>query len=167
MKPVLLNHIPESGSIEEVRFDAIGDCTWIKFQDSNYLDWVGVFGMGWGGGDDVIQIGHNVVFVLSNGQGYFIDVNERKLLCKTECDYLKSIIQADPDTVIAATDTEVYVYNINGLVFATKRIASDGINLKSFASGIVIGEVWGIDKWYPFSLNIENQHHKCSWSCTW
>jgi len=167
MKPVLLNNIPESGSIEEVRFDANGDCTWVKFQDSDYLDWVGVFGMGWGGGEDAIQISDNLAFVLSSGQGYFIDVNARKVLGKTDCDYLKSIIQAHPDTVVATTDTEIHVYNVAGLVFLTKRLASDGIKLKSFSSGLVRGEVWGFDKWYPFTLDINNQQYKCSWSCNW
>jgi len=168
MNPVLLNNIPESGSIDEVRFDAAGDCTWVKFQDSEYIDWVGVFGMGWGGGEAAIQINDDLAFVLSNGQGYLVDINGRELLSKTDCDYLKSVIPSDcGNAFIGATDTEVYVYSLDGLVFSTERIASDGIKLASCSKGLVIGEVWGFDKWYPFALDVSNQKFTCAWSCTW
>jgi len=167
MNPEILANIPESGSIDEVRFDASGDCTWVKFLDSDYTDWVGVFGHGWGGGQDAQQNTNGVAFVLSNGQGYVIDVNSRTLLSKTECDYLKKVIFCgDTDIFLAATDTDLRVYNDKGLVFSTERIASDGINLNSCDNGVVAGEVWGFDKWYSFTLDTAVQKYECSWLCS-
>ena len=167
MKLEILTNIPESGSIEEVRFDATGDCTWVKFQDSDCLDWVGVFGLGFGGGKAVLGNSHGIAFILSNGQGYIINVNSRKLLSKTECDYLNKVISSDAgDIFVASTDTDIRVYRKDCIIFSTERIASDGINLKSCNDNIVVGEVWGFDKWYPFTLNIKNQKFECSWLCT-
>lgn len=161
MKPILLNNIPKSESFEELRFNAEGDCTWVKFQDSEYIDWIGVFGKGWNdGGEDVIPINYGIAFILSNGQGYIVDVNNRKLLGKTECDSAGS-------TVIATTDIEIHIYDSNHLLFSTKRIASDGIKLKSCRNATVTGEVWGFDKWYPFTLDIKNQQYRCIWSYNW
>ena len=166
MKPEILTNIPESGSIDEVRFDASGDCTWVKFLDSDYIDWAGVFGHGWGGGQDAHQNANGVAFVLSNGQGYIIDVNSRNLLSKTECDYLKKIVSCgDTNTFVAATNTDLRVYSDKGLSFSTERIASDGINLNSCGNGIVAGEVWGFDKWYSFTLDTTKQKYECGWSC--
>jgi len=166
MKSEILKNIPESGSFEEVRFDAFGGCTWVKFQDSEYIDWLGVFGYGWGGGAAIANNSNGVSFVLSNGQGYIVDINSRKLLHKTECDYLKlSIACTSQGFFVTATDVELYVYDQNGLLFTTKRIASDGIVLNECNNGKVSGRVYGFDKWYPFSLKIKNQEYKCSWSC--
>ncbi len=166
MKPEILHNIPESGSIDEVRFDASGTCTWVKFFDSECREWVGVFGQGVGGRELALQGTNGVVLVLSKGQGYVIDINSRTLLHKTECDYLgKALVCSDSSIFAAATDTDIRIYSSTGLILSTERIASDGINFDSFTNHVLKGEVWGFDRWYRFILNAENHTYECNWSC--
>ena len=166
MKLEILTNIPESGSIDEVRFDAFGDCTWVKFVDADCIEWVGVFGQGWGGGVDACQNSSGAAFVLSGGQGYVVDINSRKLISKTECDYLKKVISCDEENIfVAATDTDLRVYSDAELIFSTERIASDGVNLSTFNNGVLAGEVWGFDKWYPFTFDTTKRTYKCDWVC--
>lgn len=164
MKSEILNTIPKSGSFDEVKFDAAGDCLWVYFQDSKYLEWVGVFGYGWSGGKCVAHNSDGVSFVIAKGQGYILDINERNLLHKTECDYLKQCIANDNNEIfIATTNLEVYVYNKNGFLFSTERIASDGIEITSCKNNILTGKVYGFDEWFDFRLNLENEKYDCKW----
>jgi len=146
-----------------VNFDASGDCLWVKFQDSDFSDWVGVFGPGFGGGDDALQNAGGIAFLLSNGQGYVIDAYTRTLLSKTACDYLKRVVLCN-SLFVTATDTDIRVYDSKRLVFCTERVASDGIVFDACDDGVVMGKVWGFDRWYSFTLNIATQEYECSWA---
>jgi len=163
-QPEILSTIPRSGSVDEVRFDASGDCLWVKFQDSDFSDWVGVFGPGWGGGDDAQQNVSGIAFVVSNGQGYVVDVYSRALLSKTACDYLKRVVSCSNNMFVAATNTDIRVYDSKKLVFCTERVASDGIEFDTYGDSTVKGKVWGFDSWYSFTLNIVTQKYECNWA---
>ena len=47
MESEILKTSPLSGKYEEHRYDATGNTMWVKFLDSEYLEWCGVFGLGW------------------------------------------------------------------------------------------------------------------------
>jgi hypothetical protein len=44
MKAAVLSTPPTSGTLRERWFDAIGECTWIQFEDEQGERWAGAFG---------------------------------------------------------------------------------------------------------------------------
>lgn len=164
MKAELLNQIPLSGSVEEKHFDAISNCTWVMFEDRDYCNWAGVFGYGWGGGTEVCLNESGLAFVLSNGQGFLIDVQSRNLLHKTECDYLKSVVAlTNGDTFVASDDLHLYLYENGNLTHTTERIALDGIEFKCAGFGEVVGKLWGLNEWHEFEFSVRKRELKSSW----
>ncbi|MCV6604319.1 MAG: hypothetical protein OIF34_03370 [Porticoccaceae bacterium] len=165
MEAHILNIIPESGAFYEVRFDAVSECTWVKFQNSDHCDWVGVFGDGWGGGHDVSTNENGICFIISGGQGYIININTKQLLHKTECDYLHGSIAMNCDTFVASDGIRLRVYNVSGEVYCSKRISFDGVQLTKTDGAIVNGKVWDLNCWVDFSFNPDTYNFKCAWSC--
>jgi hypothetical protein len=62
----LLPEIPISGTYEEVKFDARGECLWVKF-DLHSEIWVGTFGRG--------IFGLNCVMLFSSDRRAFVFAN--------------------------------------------------------------------------------------------
>ena len=88
----LLSLPPVSGSIDEVRFDAVGTCNWVRFVGDDYEEWCGVFGRGFTKDVKTVVNRYGHCFVLSSGQGYIVDVHRRALLHKTQYGWLVSVI---------------------------------------------------------------------------
>jgi len=165
----LLSQIPLSGSIDELRFNATGNCTWVEFTDNSYNSWCGIFGHG-------VETGHSSVainsvdqsFVISQGQGYLIDINSRKLLHLTKNDWLISVISVpNCDVFVACTDTKIYAYSSKGLLWVSERVSFDGIKLNSSDDHKVKGKVWNLEKWVGFSLKLDGWVYQSEFKCDW
>jgi len=166
MNVQILNQIPESGSIDETRFDAVSDCKWYLFEDSDYCEWAGVFGNGCHGGTDVCMNPNGTAFVLAYGQGYIVNINTRQQLHKTQCDYLRAVTcSSESELFIATDDLYLYVYNCAGLIHETNRIALDGIEFFECKAGNVYGRLWGLNQWHDFIFNLAEKELKSSWVC--
>ena len=143
----------------------MSECSWVKFQDSDYLDWVGIFGHGWGGGNFVCVNESGVGFVIANGQGYVVDVNLRELLLKTECDYLYSCVAA-PDNMFVATDGfQLRVYDTTGESYCSDRVSIDGVEFDGFCDELVSGTVWDLSEGVKFTFNPFTKSYQCNWKC--
>ena len=92
MHAELLKSIPLSGTYPEVQFDVGINSTWVKFLDANYDEWCGVFGGG-NSNYSCVEFSENSeqAFVVSAGQGYLVDIEERTLRYKTDLDDLTLI----------------------------------------------------------------------------
>ena len=166
MKAEILSKKPTSGSIDEIQFDAVGNCTWIQFEDSNYEDWCGVFGQGWGGSCSVCINNEGIAFIISNGQGYIIDVNKRTLMHKTECDYLIQCKEINgKDLFIASDFIKIFLYSYDKLEFVSERISIDGIEFLETNLEQVSGKVSDLENWYTFTFDLKNYRYNCQWKC--
>ena len=101
----ILNEPPESGKYKEISYNVNPyDNFWVLFQDEEYNEWVGCFGVDGLGGKKVYQfIGTTKYFVIANSVYYTIDVNTCELIYSyTSHDPILNTIQVDNDDIIFA-----------------------------------------------------------------
>lgn len=107
MEAKILDRPPLSGDYEEHSFIESGNSTlWVKFIDSEYLEWVGVFSQGdWKSNNIVLPVEDKELFlVVAGGQGYFVDPDSRKIIEKTDWDLIENISYNDETNSFLATD---------------------------------------------------------------
>ena len=162
----LLSLPPVSGSIDEVRFDAAGTCNWVRFVDDEYQEWCGVFGRGFTKDVNAVVNRYGHCFVLSSGQGYLVDVHSRALLHKTEYGWLVSVISIPETDIFLACDyTHLIVYSPAGIVWESERISVDGITFVEVSESTVKGQVWNMEDWVDFVLDIKGWKYHSSYVC--
>lgn len=154
----ILDEPPISGTIDEVFFNAIGECTWVLFKDG-FDQWAGVFGRGLWGADSVIPFGNDdEAFVISRGQGYVVNLTDRSLTYMTNENELEdAIISHNKQFVIACDAFCLFMYNTGGLEWRSERISYGGIRLTHTSEKYLYGEVDGIEDWEKFSLDLESK----------
>ena len=160
----ILRTPPQSGDFEEHRFDAYGECTWVKFEDHTGLEFCGVFGGGIGNRSSLARLGDRA-FVISAGQGYIVDIRSRSLVHQTKSDDLVAVASAGRCGRFAAHDLiKFFVYD-NGLIWASKRISADGIIIDEVRDDVVFGKVFDFEDWVGFSLDLATFEYECDWQC--
>lgn len=93
----VLEKPPLSGSIEEILFEAFGECTWVKFSNDDE-EWAGDFGNGHSSNVQEVAVFHsgNHAFVIAKGKGYLISLKNRSLILKMG-DYCLEYVVAVPE----------------------------------------------------------------------
>lgn len=97
---------PTSGEFTELRFNAVGDCAWVRFDAAE--SWVGVFGHGAFGSSAAVATSEadETAFVVAGGQGYLLDRSACEVVHLSEFDYLKSVIAVPESSLyVACSDT--------------------------------------------------------------
>jgi hypothetical protein len=160
MNSTILTSIPISGSVEEVHFDARGECTWVEFERKDKR-WVGVFGKGSIVPDinQAIQFTQsNHVFVLAGGQGYIVDSDTQKCTHKSKRDYFQAAISIPNRELVVACDfTNIEFFDSNKALWRSTRIALDGIRLEGATSSELHGAVWQSDGWYTIVFDLDRR----------
>jgi hypothetical protein len=143
-----------SGDFREVRFDAIGRCSWFLFQPWDEDDWVGVFGRG-GSTREAVALSQSVdAFVIAGGRGYLINTNDKSLVHRTEREFfVDALFLPDRNLFVVADDLYLYGYNANGEQWRTHRISWDGIRNLAVDGPNVKGQAWGLDTWHDFTFH--------------
>ncbi len=163
----LLSSPPVSGSIDEVRFDAVGNCLWVKFADDEYQEWCGVFGPGFDTFSKAVvtdQSGH--CFIISSGQGYIVDVHTRGLLHKTENDALVFVIVIPGrELFIACSSIRLIAYSPAGVIWQSRRVSVDGIKFLEVNESTLTGQVWNMEDWVDFVLDIDGWKYHSEYMC--
>lgn len=155
---------PQSGDFEELRFDAFGDCTWVRFEDHTGLEFCGVFGGGIGNRSSLALLGDRV-FVISAGQGYIFDIRSRSVVHRTKSDYLVGATSAERCGLFVAHDLiRLFVYG-DDLIWASKRVSADGITIDEVRNELVRGKVFDFEDWVGFSLDLITFEYECGWQC--
>lgn len=152
--------IPESGSVTERWFDAIGDCTWVQFVTDDGCKWAGVFGngdaRGLGSCKAALFGNDRTAMVVADGQGYVVDARTGELHHKTDRDDLCDVISVPGrDFVIVCDLTDLYAISANAEIWHSPRIALDGIKLESATEQMLAGKGWQRDDWHPFVLHFD------------
>jgi len=166
IKAEILSSPPISGSIDEVRFGPLGNCTWVRFTDSNREEWCGVFGPGHAARTATVANTAGQSFVVASGQGYLIDVNSRELLHQTQHVWLISAIAVPERDVFLACDyTNLLAYSPAGLLWESRRVSVDGITLSSATPSQVRGQVWNLESWVDFILDVDSWQYRSEFVC--
>ena len=165
MNAEILSHLPTSGSYEEVKFDATDTCTWVKFEDSEYSEWIGVFGQGWGGKNAVSLNENGAAFVIALGQGYILKIDSRELIAKTRCDYLSGCIATTTNAFVANDGIRLRTYDGEKMLYCSQRVSMDGIVFTELKDGLIYGKVWAISDWADFSFDPMSNDYRCDWKC--
>jgi hypothetical protein len=146
---------PISGEFTEFKFDASGDCTWVKFSSQNRVV-VGIFGNGELTTSSVTLFDDGKhVLILASGQGYIIDLASMKLTHKTERSYLSHAKLVKDTQLVAASDFfSVLLYKPEGLVWVAERIANDDLKIDIATAKLISGTFWSGTEISKFTLDI-------------
>lgn len=159
MNAKLLENRPLSGTFPEQWYEAMGECTFVLFEDLDYVEWLGVFG---NGGitkySAAIQfLNTTSVLVIAQGEGYVVDNQTKKLIYKTKCDYIVNAVQIPArDLVFACDFTNLYAFSSKEQIWQSDDIASDGIELGKVTGGFVHGKAWQYSQWYSFTVKVDD-----------
>jgi hypothetical protein len=162
----LLRVRPQSGQFPERQFDAFGNTTWVKFTDDAFEEWCGVFGAGTNAASAVTCASAGAhAFIVSAGQGYFVDMNSRTLLHKTHSDRIThAAFIPGSGRVVACDWTHLFVLGVDGSVWDSGRVSFDGISFTEVTVDHVIGRVNDLsDDGVEFCLRLSPIHYDCSW----
>jgi hypothetical protein len=157
----LYEHVPESGSIAERRYDAGSFCTFVRFEPEFDEPWAGVFGNGTirKRTKDAVLFGDNRhAFVIAAGQGYVVDIETGELLQKTDYDYFGGAITVPQQSfVVAHDDLSLYLIHPKTVGWQSERIARFGITLETATPTRLIGALEQHNGWYRFEFSYENR----------
>lgn len=161
MSARILKNTPISGESPEVHFgEHFKQSLWVEFVDNVFEKWNGCFEC------EYPKLFHGVLLdkenktalVVSSGVGHLIDIENRKLLFKTE-DHpaIESAVSTtNPDYFIAGTYCSVYVFDNKKLI---KEVEADGlvdgIYFKFQVDRRVTGDLVTIDNPFDFHLDFE------------
>ena len=170
MEAKILSRPPLSGDFEEHSFVESGNNTlWVKFLDSEYLEWVGVFSQGeWKSTNLVAPLkDENLFLVVAGGQGYFVDANARKISAKTDWDMIEAIAyNEETDSFVATDGLCLAVIEGTTMVWSGNRVSADGISIERQEGSVVYGKVNDLtDKGSEYSFNIKTKEFLCGWEC--
>ncbi len=166
MEAEILPIPPTSGDYEEHNFSDSGNTVWIKFFDSEWMEWCGVFSLGWKSGSSVHRIlGQPVFLVVAGGQGYYVDVNARKVVYTTDWDDIEAIIYSEEIKGFVVSDgLRVGIINKGQLVWCSDRISLEGITFLNSSGPIVEGVLNDCtDEGCKFKFNVLTKKIESPW----
>ncbi len=142
MHAEILKKPPISGVFEEHNFSETNDCLWVKFVDQDAAEWIGIFDNNFGTSlKTVIPISEsNSVLVISNGQGYLVDLNKRVITEKTDWQDVESIIYNDETGLYLASDgLSLLLLDGAECIWTGERVSLDGITFTNQQGHVVEG----------------------------
>ncbi len=161
-----IRHRPVSGDYEELIFNHNEELFWVYFEDSDYDEYYGLFGGGGWTRYCNVEYTDNIAFVVSFGQGYLFDIDQRQIVLQTPIDQIGSFqLHPQKQYFIACSQIELFVFSKEQLLWSSKRISSDGIKIDFMTEHEVIGRVYDFSKWVEFRLNLLTYNYECDWQC--
>lgn len=135
---------PVSGSYEEYDFGDSAGRYWIKFTNSQYVEWCGKFGLGLKPGRRKILWFPNTreFFVLADGQGYVVDADKREVIARTRNNAIEDAVFIPNRRLVAVTDgLTIGLFDQTGDIWESKRIAYDGITFEQVKADRITGHL--------------------------
>lgn len=168
MEAEILKSIPISSTFEEYIFSMSGDVLWVKFLDSDCLEWVGTFDLGDRYNSSFVYLEPQALFpcfVVAGGQGYFVSINERKVLAKTKWSPIESAIYNTTENCwVVSNGLCLGIIKNMELEWKSERISFDGITFTSQNRGVVAGLLNDLtEQGGPFEFNIKTREIIAPW----
>lgn len=160
-KFVILKGLPPYGNPAE-QFSWSGEGEYreglvVEFKPKGLPDWIGNFQRGGTNQDYIVEHPNSdYCFVIAGGNGYVVDMNNRKLIEKFG-EILKGFIVTEKKSeVIHNNSTDLIAYGAQGQLWQTKRLAWDGIRNMKLQDQYIYGEALDVDDhWVPFRVNLK------------
>lgn len=150
---------PASGELEEYRFNAFGDCLFIKFEPEDGLPWIGIFGKG-EGVHNAVACSEFVAVAIAGGKAYYVRLDTKSLVYTTDAAMFCDVIATDDsETFVAINHTSIHLLSTAGHVWQSSRISWDGMRNASAQGAKVAGEAWSpLDNtWMPFAVDLKSR----------
>jgi hypothetical protein len=168
MEVKILKSIPISGTFEEHILSMSDDVLWVKFLDSEYLEWVGTFDLGDSYGSNFVYLEPGNVsqcFVVARGQGYFVDINQRKVLAKTQWSSIDSAVyNIIENSWVISNGIYLGVLKNMHLEWCSERVSLDGITFTSQKGEVVFGMLNDLTKQGgSFEFNVKTKEIIAPW----
>lgn len=159
----ILNALPVSGEYEEYECGSGINFIAIKVIDDNYSEYCVKFSVGAGKVTKAELIGA-ILFVIAKGRGYLFDLNKRRLISDSGIGNLTNVFVFDSlGYFVTNNNTDLYVFSVSELLWASGRISSDGIAINSVDNSVIKGQVFDFVRWVDFLLDLENFTYECEW----
>ena len=166
--PEEFREIPLSGSYEEHDFGYRDQRCWLKFTDSQHIEWCGKFAPGAKAGSRKVLWFPNTreFLVLVDGQGYVVDSEQREVRAKTKSDMLEDAIMIPGQGLVAVTDgLTIGLVGRTGDIWESKRLTFDGIAFNDASDDHVTGKLWDLtDDWCDFIFHVDERRIEAEWS---
>ena len=174
MNAVLLTEKPTSGTCPECSWaSASRPNVWVRF-DEEEATWIGIFEAGYSNFTAIAAFGDDdgrTVLVIAGGQGYIVDVEERRLVRRAEWEDAQCAATVPgANFVVVADCTRVWLETRDGEIRTTartgswqafreksNRLAMDGIVIQAVTPTSVSGAAWWMGTWHPFDLDPTDQ----------
>jgi hypothetical protein len=177
MNVEILQELPISGSIDERAFFVTNTNTWVRFEDGEGVEWVGVFGgageAGFNAAAPFPSDNGRTVLVIATGQGYVIDTASRSLIRRTSSSRLCAVSAAPGhDFVLVADDWSIWAVDriherqatwaeeqavvnpFDGVRRVRQALAIDGFVFDSVTSEALLGRALVMEGPQPFALSL-------------
>jgi hypothetical protein len=154
-----------SGILPELGFPPPEDCLQVQFHPGASPDWVGTFGKGDIGSDAVvISDDKSFVVVIARGLVYVVDPYRQELIYTLDQSHILHAVPIPNSSLVVAHDwTRLYILGKSAVIWNSRRIAIDGIEITSVNSSSIHGAVVGEEmQSVPFQLNVGTWHYESS-----
>ncbi len=159
--PSPCHYFPENSS-------SIGrDGVMIWFQAKNQDPWIGIFAFGDGGvnNKDAVYLGpdEDHLAVLSRGAAYVVRVQDHSAIEVEATPVFPAVGAPSKQLLIFHDYTKLVAYGVAGLVWKSKRVSWDGIEIEALmGDGTLKGRAWDAphERWVEFSVDIETGRHR-------
>lgn len=166
MHAEILEFIPTSGAFEEVDFSTNDNhLLWIRFDDDNGSSWCGKFPLGFKANHSKIaHFAGNQFFVLSGGQGFFLDAKNRKIINRTESESIEDFLIYSGE-VVCNDGLHILIPSTEAPTWRSKRFSYDGIQFKSCEAGKIFGSFNDLsDEGSSFTFDVKSRALNCDHS---
>lgn len=161
MSAEILLASPVSGECLEISFgEHFRSPLWVRFTDNHFQEWAGCFSKAHEKALTLVLTdeGNKTGFVVAGGQGYLLDIAQKKLILQLEdAPVIESAIRTNqPDYFVAGTSHSIYLLNETGLVKEIEpEIIIDGIYFKQQQDSKAIGELATAENQYEENVEFE------------
>lgn len=130
----------------------------VRFYRDDGSSWVGNFDLGHGSLNSVQKLSYdNLLLVIAQGAGYFINPNYEKEIKNIGYDFDK-IIKDESNRIILVGSTDITIMESKGELWVSDRISYDGIEIEKVENSIIYGKVLTMeDEEIDFTLNLHSK----------
>lgn len=148
----------KASSLSGLTFETRGSEAWFSVKPQNFPTWVGRFAGGPGGLNGVFSTpSPNVVCIVVNGQGYWLDVDSPESFQTVRSLPIKNVFSVTSHELLVFVDyVRIAAYAPQGCVWVTEDLSWDGITVGDIDHNSLKGEAWDSpgDRYVPFSVDL-------------
>ncbi len=139
----------------------------VKICPSNETPWIGIFAFGDLSSSAECSVlegpGPNFLSIVAQGEGYIVSPCNPRLVTRVKVYPVFGAVEVPLRGLVLFYDyTNIAAYNESGLLWLTKRISWDGIEITSVSENEIVGKSWDSpnDRNVEFNVNLADGSHR-------